>query len=107
MWYARPQLFFHCSVAPAGSLHDTENVLGRVPMMWCFVVETARPPCPIDLATAKELLPIIIPALEEATEVRQAQPLDVAVWEGPSVSLWQKLSTEQPEQRHTEQLRDA
>ena len=93
LWYARPQLFFHCTVAPTGRLRDTgrhrqlalvffstfepinlpidsvmkregvpmfydsasstnlpslylcraENVLGRVPMMQCFVAGYSTP----------------------------------------------------------------
>jgi hypothetical protein len=25
LWYARPQLFFHCTVAPTGSLRDADT----------------------------------------------------------------------------------
>ena len=96
LWYARPQLFFHCTVAPTGRLRDTgrhrqlalvffstfepitlpidsimkregvpmfydsasstnlpslylcraENVLGRVPMMPCFVAGNSTPTLP-------------------------------------------------------------
>ena len=101
LWYARPQLFFHCTVAPTGRLSDTgrhqqlalvffstfepinlpidsvydrtvmkqegvpmfydsasstnlpkfhqcraDNVLGRVPMMPCFVAGNSTPTLP-------------------------------------------------------------
>jgi hypothetical protein len=146
LWYARPQLFFHCTVAPTGRLHDTgrhrqlalvffstfepinlpidsvmkregvpmfyhsasstnlpslylcraENVLGRVPMMQCrsaLWLEIARPPCPIDLATAMELLPI--PARGGATEVGCTSSTSGCGGMGGAshgMSLWQKLS---------------
>ena len=118
LWYARPQLFFYCTVAPTGRLRDTgrhrqlalvffstfepitlpidsimkregvpmfydsasstnlpslylcraENVLGRVPMMPCFVAGNSTPTLPhLFLATAMELLSL--PALEGAVEV--------------------------------------
>jgi hypothetical protein len=62
---------------------------------WCSALwlETARPPCPIDLATAKALLPI--PALGEATEVGRTSSTSGCGCMGGashSMSLLQKLS---------------
>jgi hypothetical protein len=129
LWYARTQLFFHCTVAPTGSLHHDNTGRHRqlalvffkecpcsttvpatltclaflcaglrtclVVCQWCCALwlETAHPPCLIDLATVMELLPI--PARGGATEVGCTSSTSGCGGMGGtshSMSLWQKLS---------------
>jgi hypothetical protein len=55
LWYARPQLFFHCTVAPTGSLSDT----GRHRQLALVFFSTFKPnSLPIDSTMKREGLPM-------------------------------------------------